>query len=141
MKTTERKKPKNEPYYRFFVNRNLAFGCPNQYGYRVKINEKEILPLYKAFKAAIVKGTSRPASFPATDKERLLFEHILFSMPRFDYMTQAERTEYIVRRASRSSLYRENLLKFSRAAVKKNLDEAYLLVKVKAELHFEKKKG
>ena len=125
----------NEPMYRYFKNRNMAYGCPINGYNRIKLNHPDIRPLHNAFKVAVTKGTSRSPQFACTEREIKFFEHILFTMEDYEDMTVAERCLYIERMVRRSKVYRDNLKQFSRERLKRNLEDAYDNMRLKIAIH------
>jgi len=124
-----------EPMYRYFKNRNMAYGCPINGWNRIKLNHPDIIPLYNAFKVAVTKGTSRSPVYAITEREMKFFEHILFTMENYEDMTISERCLYIERMVRRSKVYRDNLIQFSREKVRRNLEEAYDNMRLKLAIH------
>lgn len=129
-----------EIMYKFFVNRNMAYGCPTKFGNRIKCTHPEILPLYNTFKEAVTKGTSRIKQHPISERELHLFEHILFTMEDYEDMTVSERCLYIERIVRRSKVYRDNLKKFSRERLKRNLEDARAAADLKLAIHIANKR-
>lgn len=129
-----------EIMYKYFVNRNMAYGCPTKFGNRIKCNHPEILPLYNAFNEAVTKGTSRIKQHPITERELQLFEHILFTMEDYEDMTVSERCLYIERIVRRSKVYKDNLKKFSRERLKRNMEEARREAELKLAIHIANKR-
>lgn len=115
---------KKDEFKKIYINRNMAWGKPTVYGNRIKNTHPDIFPLYNAFKAAMVKGTSRVPCYAVTEDEQQLFEHILFNMD-YDALSLSERIDYVSSMARRSELHRENKKRFSIYKYKMNLKRMY----------------
>ena len=129
-----------EPMYKFFVDNDMAYPSPTEFGNRIKCNHPEILPLYNTFKTAAVKGTSRLPQYPVTTRELALFEHILFTMTDYKDMSVSQRCLYIERFVRRSKVYRDNLKKFGPSKLRQSLEEARAAADLKLRLYLANKK-